>query len=72
MADFRELYTYYKHATLRQLTHTQEYVLASFQIGQQNQDIRVFRWRYESDGNLTYVDNRGERDIALPTSHDFE
>ena len=72
VADFRELYTYYKHATLRQLTHTQEYVLASFQIGQQNQDIRVFRWRYESDGSLTYVDNRGERDIALPASHDFE
>ncbi|MFC2611968.1 MAG: chromosome segregation protein SMC, partial [Eikenella corrodens] len=30
----------------------QEYVLASFQIGQQNQDIRVFRWRHESDGSL--------------------
>lgn len=72
VADFRELYTYYKQATLQQLSHTQEYLLAAFQIGQQRQDTRVFRWRFEADGRLTYVDNRGERDMAPPPSHDFE
>lgn len=71
VADFNELYTYYKQATLQLLRPTPEFLLAAFQIGQQAQDIRVFRWRRESDGSLKYVDNRGERDLTPPPSHDF-
>ena len=71
VADFNELYTYYKQATLQLLRPTPEFLLAAFQIGQQAQDIRVFRWRRESDGSLKYVDNRGERDLMPPPSHDF-
>ena len=70
-SDFNELYTYYKQATLQQLRITPDWLLAAFQIGAQRGDIRVFRWRVEAGGALTYVDNRGERDIALPDSHDF-
>lgn len=70
-ADFNELYTYYKQATLQLLRPTPDFLLASFQIGQQAQDIRVFRWKRESDGSLKYVDNRGERDLTPPPSHDF-
>ncbi|MFN3987504.1 MAG: DNA repair ATPase [Rhodocyclaceae bacterium] len=72
VADFRELYTYYKQANLTQLRVHQQKLLAAFQIGQQLHDIRVFRWTVESDGSLRYLDNRGERDIALPPTHDFE
>jgi ATPase involved in DNA repair/ATPase family associated with various cellular activities (AAA) len=71
-SDFRELYAYYKQATLLQLRVTQDKLLASFQIGQQLHDVRVFRWAIERDGSIQYIDNRGERDIALPASHDFE
>ncbi|MED5617711.1 DNA repair ATPase [Ideonella sp. BN130291] len=71
-SDFRELYAYYKQATLSQLRVTQDKLLAAFQIGQQAHDLRVFRWHIERDGSVRYVDNRGERDIALPASHDFE
>ena len=71
VADFNELYTYYKQATLQLLRPTQDFLLASFQIGQQAQDIRVFRWARGNDGSLKYVDNRGERDLAPPPSHDF-
>ncbi len=71
-ADFRELYTYYKHASLTQLRVAGETLLAAFRIGQKLQDLRVFRWRIEADGSVRYIDNRGERDIALPASHDFE
>lgn len=71
-SDFRELYAYYKQATLLQLRVTQDKLLASFQIGQQITDVRVFRWAIERDGRIVYIDNRGERDIALPASHDFE
>lgn len=34
VSDFRELYAYYKHATLLQLRVTQDKLLAAFQIGQ--------------------------------------
>lgn len=72
VSDFRELYAYYKQAELLQLRVTHDKLLASFQIGQQLQDVRVFRWRVEADGSVHYQDNRGERDMALPPSHDFE
>ena len=71
-ADFRELYTYYRQASLIQLRVHQHKLLAAFQIGQQATDLRVFRWNIGPDGTLSYIDNRGERDIALPATHDFE
>ncbi|WP_225783628.1 DNA repair ATPase [Xenophilus sp. Marseille-Q4582] len=71
VSDFNELYTYYKQATLQLLRPTPEFLLAAFQIGQTAGDIRVFRWKRENDGSLKYVDNRGERDLAPPPSHDF-
>lgn len=72
VADFRELYAYYRQATLLQLRVTQDKLLAAFQIGQQLHDLRVFRWHIEADGQVRYLDNRGERDMALPPTHDFE
>ena len=72
LSDFRELYAYYKQATLLQLRVTPDKLLAAFQIGQQLHDVRVFRWQIERDGSVHYTDNRGERDIALPPSHGFE
>lgn len=69
--DFKELYTYYKHAKLIQLRATNNMLLAAFQIGQKVGDIRVFRWSLDST-NPSYIDNRGERDITLPATHDFE
>ena len=72
VSDFRELYAYYKQASLLQLRVTQDKLLAAFQIGQHYHDVRVFRWALEADSELRYIDNRGERDMALPPSHDFE
>ena len=71
--DFRELYTYYKDARLLQLAVRDGKLLASFQIGARITDIRVFRWSVSPDGReVRYIDNRGERDIALPAPFDFE
>ncbi|GHU29692.1 hypothetical protein AGMMS50256_15120 [Betaproteobacteria bacterium] len=72
VADFRELYTYYKQAGITQLLVRQHKLFASFQIGEKITDLRVFRWSLENDGSLKYIDNRGERDIVLPPTHDFE
>ena len=71
--DFNELYTYYKNTRLLQLLVRDGKLLASFQIGERISDIRVFRWSISLDGKeVRYIDNRGERDIALPAPFDFE
>ena len=71
--DFNELYTYYKNTRLLQLAIRDGKLLASFQIGERISDIRVFRWSISADGReVRYIDNRGERDIALPAPFDFE
>ncbi|MBD9414833.1 DNA repair ATPase [Pseudomonas sp. PDM16] len=71
--DFNELYSYYKNTRLLQLAIRDGKLLASFQIGERITDIRVFRWSISLDGkDVRYIDNRGERDIALPAPFDFE
>lgn len=71
--DFDELYRYYKETRLIQLVKINSKLLASFQIGERLDDIRVFRWAVSDDGSdVTYIDNRGERDIELPQPYDFE
>ena len=70
--DFNELYTYYKGARFIQLMVKNNQLLAAFQIGNKISDIRVFRWQINPQGKVTYIDNRGERDIALPRRYDFD
>lgn len=69
--QFQELYSYYKNTHLVQLRVVNEKLLAAFQIGEKIEDIRVFRWSISTDG-VNYIDDRGERDIELPPSYDFE
>ncbi|SMF47327.1 ATPase family associated with various cellular activities (AAA) [Alteromonadaceae bacterium Bs31] len=71
--DFTELYRYYKHTKLVELTIKNGKLLMGFQIGERLEDIRVFRWAVSPDGKkVDYIDNRGERDIQLPPAYDFE
>lgn len=72
-SDFNELYTYYKNTFLVQLVQREGRLLASFQIGERLTDVRVFRWSVSASGDaIEYIDNRGERDIQLPSPYDFE
>ncbi|NNH71436.1 AAA domain-containing protein [Nocardia uniformis] len=70
--DFAELYRYYSQTRLLQLRRVEGRLLAVFQTGGRTDDIRVLRWQLDADGSIRYLDNRGERDHVLPTSHDFE
>ncbi len=72
VVEFKELYSYYRNARLVQLRVTQGKLLAAFKIGERMTDVRVFRWQIKDSGEVVYIDNRGERDIALPPAHDFE
>jgi len=69
---FQNLYRYFRDARLLQLVRTDTQLLAVFQSGNTFRDIKVFRWRIEADGNVKYVDDRGDRDYVYPRSHDFE
>lgn len=70
--DFTELYAYYKNARLLQLVVREGKLLASFQIGERSTDTRVFRWALSPQGEVTYIDARGERDLTMPPAFDFE
>ncbi|MDQ3288988.1 MAG: DNA repair ATPase [Pseudomonadota bacterium] len=70
--DFNELYAYYKNARLLQLDVAGGKLLATFQIGERSTDVRVFRWAISNQGELSYIDARGDRDLTLPPPFDFE
>lgn len=73
LRDFEELYRYYKQTHLVQLAVRNGKLLAAFQIGERREDLRVFRWNLSPDAKqVTYIDNRGERDIQMPPAFDFE
>jgi MoxR-like ATPase len=70
--DFDELYTYYKKTFLARVYRQGSKVFAVFRIGERIDDIRVFHWAIDADQQVTYIDNRGERDIKQPDNFDFE
>ena len=72
VADFQELYNYYRNTRLAKLLIANQYLLATFQIGEKISDVKVFRWALGNDGSVRYIDNRGERDIPSPPRYDFE
>jgi len=72
LADFAELYQYYKNARLRTLRQVAGWILAVFQVGDTLADAKVLRWSVDVEGGVTYVDNRGDRENVYPPSHDFE
>ena len=70
--DFAELYRYYRETRLATLRHVEGKLLAVFQTGPRTEDIRVLRWAVAANGDVSYLDNRGERDHIFPPAHDFE
>ncbi|MBT8494304.1 MAG: DNA repair ATPase [Deltaproteobacteria bacterium] len=70
--DFHNLYRYNRDARLLQLIKQDTKLLAVFQTGASHHDIKVFRWRVDPTGAISYVDDRGEGDYVFPRSHDFE
>jgi hypothetical protein len=71
--DFEELYRYYKDATVSQLRMTEKgRLLAIFQVGKTERDIKVFRWAVSPQGDVRYIDARGVDDHVFPHTHSFE
>lgn len=70
--ELRDTFKYYsKDARLLRLKRTDTRLLAAVQVGATVRDAKVFRWAIDSAGRLTYVDARGDEEIAPPPQHDF-
>ncbi|MGW2238002.1 DNA repair ATPase [Streptomyces sp. NPDC001759] len=69
--EFAELHRYYRDARLLRLRLLDGRLLAVFQTGELTDDIRVLRWSVATDGRISFLDARGERDHVLPPAHDF-
>ncbi len=72
LKDFSSLYRFTKDARLLSLQKTDTQLLAVFQIGSTHADTKVMRWGVGASGEVSYVDDRGERDWIFPASHEFE
>ncbi|WP_327698950.1 DNA repair ATPase [Streptomyces sp. NBC_00459] len=70
--EFAALYRYYRQTHLLQLRRLEGKLLAVFQTGEKTGDIRVLRWAVTDDGQVSFLDARGDRDHAVPSAHDFE
>lgn len=72
VAEFEEVFRYYRDARLIQLRRTATRLLAVIQTGASVHDVKVLRWSIEPDGSVEYIDNRGDRDHVFPERFDFE
>ncbi|THV42993.1 DNA repair ATPase [Glycomyces buryatensis] len=72
VADFTEMYRYYKSTELLQMRQVDTRLLAVFRIGENLADQRVMRWQVRPDGTAEYLDARGDTDHVWPAPHDFE
>ncbi|AUX44998.1 DNA repair ATPase [Sorangium cellulosum] len=69
--EFKDLHRYVKEPRLLQLRRSDTRLLAIFQVGAAERDVKVFRWSIDATGRIRYLDARGEEDNVRPRPHDF-
>ncbi len=71
MADFNELYTYYKNTFFSKFTLIEPHLYMIFQTGKNAQDIKAFKWLIE-DERITYIDNRSDHEVRFESKSEFD
>ncbi|WP_437954854.1 DNA repair ATPase [Sorangium sp. So ce119] len=71
LKEFKDLHRYVKEPRLLQLRRSDTRLLAIFQVGATERDVKVFRWSIDATGRIRYLDSRGEEDSVRPRAHDF-
>ncbi|WP_437730559.1 DNA repair ATPase [Sorangium sp. So ce1335] len=71
LKEFKDLHRYVKEPRLLQLRRSDTRLLAIFQVGATERDVKVFRWSIDATGRIRYLDARGEEDNVRPRAHDF-
>ena len=68
LADFKQLYKYYKKTTFSKFFVRGTYLYLVFQIGKSTSDIKAFKWLIQDD-ELKYVDARSDHEVRFPSQH---
>lgn len=68
--DFENLYKYYRNTIFSKFSVIGNYLYMVFQISENIDDIKTFKWLIESD-KLSYIDNRSEHEFTFPEQHEF-
>jgi len=71
MADFDELYKYYKNTFFAKFTLIEPHLYMIFQTGKSAYDIKAFKWLIEGD-KITYIDNRSDHEVRFQNKSEFD
>ena len=71
IADFKELYKYYKKTKFSKFSIIDSNLFMVFRIGKNISDIKTFKWQIDGK-NLLYIDNRSDHEFKFPPQHQFE
>lgn len=71
IADFKNLYKYYRQSAFVKFAVIGPHLFMVFRIGNAVTDIKTFKWLIR-DNTLEYLDNRSDHEYVFPTQHQFE
>ena len=71
VAEFENLYQYYRETQFSKFAEIGPFLYMIFQIGKKIDDIKVFKWQKDND-RLTYIDNRSAHEVVYPDQHEFK
>lgn len=71
IADFTNLYKYYRDAIFAKFRRTEHYVYMVFQTSKNHEDRKAFKWLLQ-DNTLTYIDDRSMHEVGAPPQHSFQ
>ncbi len=70
--DFAYLFKYYRETVFLKFMIIGPHLYMGMRAGKSIDDIKVFKWRFASDGTLEYVGNRFDHEYAFPAQQEFE
>lgn len=71
LRSFNSLFSYYKEARLYQFINEKEALYIIFQIGKTNEDIKVFKWEKDREGNYQYTGEGSTFEVLEKTKNKF-
>ncbi|MET0243207.1 MAG: DNA repair ATPase, partial [Flavitalea sp.] len=71
VADFTNLYKYYRDSIFAKFYTTSNYLYMIFQTSKNPEDRKAFKWLIKND-HLSYIDDRSVHEVRKAAQHDFD
>lgn len=71
IADYQNLYKYYRDSIFARFRRTENYLYMVFQTSKKATDLKAFKWLIK-DGMLHYQDDRSIHEVRLPEQFEFD